>query len=248
MPVKKKKRLYLEPEGVKFVITKDGKLLAPDKTNTLVCVNDSSRTLPSCETVMEMMAMGETLNAPGGVYFNTTREILDSYRVYNLSAVVKRKIRENIGSRMRSEKIDFSNGPLTLTAYESDDIRDYISLYAASKDVPTQLQRFAEKGENIVLSSAIIDILDAVIDTMKNSDYALAAQYANLIYDRYMAPENAGKSMLWFADHADMASATYARTMNSAISMLSGMLFGKLPDDDSLLLYDTENGEIKVCE
>ncbi len=223
---------------IMYVITKDGKLWSLDKNNKRVCINGEGGPLPSCDVLLDMAKAGDELNSPGGAYFETTKAILNNYRFYAFTYRVRAELKESIGERMQSSS-DFSQ-PLKLTARDEDDIKDFISLYADIKGVPDQLQRFAAKSENLVLSSSIIEIVANIINIFMESSNDELQQAGELLYDRYISPEYENEKPVFFEKISTFPHATYSRKLNAAIACLSRQLFGIFPDDSTLLKFKIE--------
>ena len=233
--VKKQKSLDILPEEVSIIVTKDGKIKAPNKNNELVCLNEMNNELPDVETMHQLLMIGRMLNSPGGINFETTKEILENYRFYSMS----KSKRVEVQNDLETEYDFFQDGPIRLTVYDTDEIADLMNLIAM-KDTSysRRLARFVKKSENAALSYAVVGIVESGIEMLRSSVSYEEREYGEILYSRYVHPDYADENVEFFMEIAGKKKTAYHEALNKSICCLSGFLFGAFPGDHAFFIAD----------
>jgi len=247
MVSKKQKALTIMPDEVSFIITKTGQILCVDKENKLICVNEqSSIQLPDIDTMRQLLNAGDTFNNPGGLYFETTKKILEKYRFFSMTKGKKLEIQQGFKDDM--DIASMSDGdPIKLTVYENDDISEWMRLLATrSSSYPRRLATFVSKSQNVILSYSIEKIVRAGVEMMQESSSEQYREYGEILYARYIHPDYAGENIDFFIKCSKKKKTAYFAALNKSIASLSSFLFGAFPGDQCLLVAEFDDDIVQV--
>lgn len=247
MVSKKRKTLSIMPDEVSFIIMKSGEILCVDKENELVCVNEcNSIQLPDIDTMKQLLNAGDIFNNPGGLYFETTKKVLEKYRFFAMTKGKKFEIQQGFKEDM--DIADYSDGdPIKLTVYENDDIADWMRLLATrSNSYPKRLATFVSKSQNVILSYSIEKIVRAGVEMMQNSSSEQYKEYGELLYARYIHPDYGDENIDFFINISKKKKTAYFAALNKSIACLSSFLFGAFPGDQSLLVAEFDDDIVQV--
>ena len=243
--------LFGDSDEICLIVTKDGKILRPDKDGEYVCINEINNIqLPDSITMKQLLDVGDIFNKPGGLYFETTKKLLEKYRFFAMSKGKKLEIQEGFRDDMELAENE-SGEPVKLTVYENDDITEWMHFLATRDSAyPKRLARFVNSSDNVVLSYSIEKIVRSGVEMLLHSPSKQYQEYGDLLYARYIHPDYGDENIDFFISISAKKKTAYFATLNKSIACLSSYFFGAFPGDQSLLVaeFDEDLVQVKIKE
>ena len=236
----KAKQIVLKADNVRAVVTNDRKVCHKDPATNVMLPQTEWQPLGfMAEKLMELLDEGDRLNQSNGLYFALTKKLLESFCFLRMSEEYANSESKNISKDHEEQISEFE--PRYYTAYDAEDMVDIVETILFTRSASRKMLKYFGELDKLDRAAAAVRLVATAITALRESKVEDWMLQADILEMAYCTPENKGIKEDLIAESLGLNRGTYFNLKRSAISNVSRLLFGSIPNERGFV--DTEDPE-----